>query len=263
MRKQGATWWSSRFLRSLERLGLASRLRLGREYLKTGKVLSLEVDSGGVSSRVQGDAEYECQICFEPLTDFEWIESLERLAFQDLSAAALLTTGRLPPHIEDFFRPSGRRLLPSQTSELEFHCSCPDRVEVCKHLAATAFLFAERLDLDPWLLFLVRGRSGEQVKAVLADCWNRDQASLSAPEGSAKKTPSRGGRLKTDDVDLFWKGAPPPEDFSFAIEPSPPGLTAERMATPEPRIEVRPWQSLLTDIYATVAKRAERRREKD
>lgn len=263
MRKQGATWWSSRFLRSLERLGLSSRLRAGRAYLKTGRVIALEVHAGGVTSRVRDEeSEHECQLYFEPLTDFEWVESLERLAYQDLSAAALLTTGRLPPHIEDFFRPSGRRLLPGQTQELEFHCTCGDRADVCKHVAATAFMFAERLDLDPWLLFLVRGRSAQQVKEFLAESWARDLSPPRKEVAPRQLSLDFAAPLTTEDVDLFWRGAPPPEGAWWEVESSKTGITAERLGTPEPRIEDDAWQGLLRDVYSAVSQRAHRWREK-
>ena len=255
MMKSGNTWWSSRFLRSLERLGLTPRLQRGREYLSRGHVLSLVVGTGGVEARVQGRSEYRCRIEFAPFTDLEWEDSLERLAFMDLSAAALLTTGRLPPHIEDFFKPTGRRLLPQQSEDLEFSCTCADRVSLCKHLAATAYLFAERLDRDPWLLFLVRGRSAEAVQAGLAERWNRDAPDVG---GLSEAAPPARAEPLTTDVDLFWEG-------SRRVDPSwevPDGKhfpTVRRLGAPEPKVEERAWSDLLGEVYAAMSKRAQQR----
>jgi uncharacterized Zn finger protein len=254
--KSGNTWWSSRFLRSLERLGLASELNRGRHYLGRGHVLSLVVGTGGVEARVQGRMEYRCRIEFAPFTDLEWEESFERLAFWDLSAAALLTTGRLPPHIEDFFAPTGRRLLPQQSEDLEFSCSCPDRVALCKHLAATAYLFAERLDRDPWLLFLVRGRSADAVKSALAERWNRDTPDNRSRESSAGS--HRVAEPLTDDVDLFWDG-PSPVDPAWEIPSGKHFPTARRLGTPEPKVEEKAWSDLLSELYCAISKRAQRR----
>ena len=89
MSKHGATWWSGRFLRSLERLGMTTRLRRGYNYYQEGRVLRLDVQPGVVSSVVRGSEDYDCQIYFEPLSDMEWTESLDRLALGDLSAAAV------------------------------------------------------------------------------------------------------------------------------------------------------------------------------
>ena len=258
MNKTGNTWWSGKFLRSLERLGLSSRLQRGKEYLQRGRVVSLAINAGYVESRVQGDQEYICRLEFAPFTDLEWQESFERLAFSDLSAAALLTTGRMPPQIEDFFAPSGRRLLPQQADDLEFSCSCPDRVNLCKHLAATAYLFAERLDRDPWLLFLLRGRSADEVMEGLAQRWNRGtEPSASKPEVHqqiAVETP-----IPTD-IDRFWS-SPSPVEFDLTAVPSRPFPTARRLGTPEPKVEEKTWNELLTEIYTGVAKQAEERLE--
>ena len=94
MSKHGATWWSGRFLRSLERLGMTTRLKRGHSYYLEGRVLRLDVQPGVVSSVVRGAEDYDCQIYFEPLSDMEWTESLDRLALGDLSAAALLVLPR-------------------------------------------------------------------------------------------------------------------------------------------------------------------------
>jgi uncharacterized Zn finger protein len=263
MTKSGNTWWSGRFLRSLERLGLAPRLQRGRDYLSRGHVLSLVVGTGGVEARVQGRVEYRCRIEFAPFTDLEWEESFERLAFMDLSAAALLTTGRLPPHIEDFFLPTGRRLLPQQSEELEFSCSCPasrGRHEIggaiCKHLAATAYLFAERLDRDPWLLFLVRGRSAEAVKSALTERWNRDTPDRGA-SGQARQPEAR-SEVLTADVDLFWEGSRR-TDPGWEVPVGKHFPTARRLGTPEPKVEEKVWTDLLLELYCAMSKRAQRR----
>lgn len=253
--KSANTWWSSRFLRSLERLGLSSRLARGRDYLHRGHVLSLVVGPSGVEARVQGRVEYRCRIEFAPFTDLEWEESFERLAFMDLSAAALLTTGRLPPHIEDFFVPTGRRLLPQQGEELEFSCSCPDRTTLCKHVAATAYLFAERLDRDPWLLFLVRGRSAEQVKAALAERWNRGAPELARTTAAPRK---REVEPLSKDVDLFWEG-PGPFSPGWNLPPGKHFPTARRLGTPEPKVDEKAWTELLSEIYGAMSRRAQRR----
>lgn len=259
MNKTGNTWWSSRFLRSLERLGLVNQGHQSRAALGRDAVLSLTVRVGGFEAVVwDQEREFSCVVEFEPLSDLEWKESFERLAFQDLSAAALLTTGRLPLQIEDFFLPSGRRLLPQQGTELEFHCGCHSRERVCSHLAAAAYLFAERLDRDPWLLFLVRGRSSEAVKDALAQRWNRDYR---APED--RPLVGTEEAVTTDlpqDIDLYWNG-PDPEHRPLTPPTGRPGLTAKRLATPEPKVDPKAWNDLLTDIYATISKRAKARLE--
>lgn len=256
--KHGATWWSGRFLRSLERLGMTPRLKRGHAYFQQGRVIEIDIESGVVQSVVRDTQEFQCRIFFEPLSQMEWSESLERLAFVDLSAAALLTVGRMPPHIEDFFAPSGRRLLPQAESDLELHCTCREEEVPCKHLAATAYALAEKLDSDPWLLFLLRGKSVEQIEKALTDLWNRDFTEEHTHDEPA--FPTRRSQVKANQptsVDLYWaNNLHSPILFH---RPSPPtlGLTQERMSVPEPKIAQAAWGKVLESLYKQVGERAD------
>ena len=46
-------------------------------------------------------------------------------------------------------------------------CSCPDWANPCKHIAAVHYLLGERFDEDPFLMFLLRGRSQDEIVAAL------------------------------------------------------------------------------------------------
>ena len=254
--KHGATWWSGRFLRSLERLGMTTRLRRGHAYFEEGRVLDLEVEPGCVNSVVRGTEEYQCRIFFEPFSNMDWNESLERLAFEDLSAAALLTTGRMPPQIEDFFLPSRRRLLPQGEHDLEFHCTCPDRSVPCKHLSATAYKLAEMLDLDPWLLFLLRGRSAAEVEQALTILWDRElnEENEVLGEGSGEREVSAWS--DPHNVDLFWSSQLQAPILFPSLDVPSNGLTVDRMSLPEPKIDETAWKEVLREIYQLLADRA-------
>jgi uncharacterized Zn finger protein len=236
---------------------MTTRLRRGHAYFEEGRVVDFEAEPGGVRSIVRGSEEYRCEIYFEPLSNMEWNESLDRLAFQDLSAAALLTTGRMPPQIEDFFAPSGRKLLPQGESDLEFNCTCPDRAVPCKHLAATAYLLAEKLDSDPWLLFLLRGRSSQEVEQALVSRWNRDFTTEQRPseeESPVRETTESG---PSTNIDVFWANHLS-SPILFPVQENPTkGLTLERMSVPEPKIEEKAWTEVVGAIYAEISKRAE------
>ncbi len=238
---------------------MTTRLKRGHAYFEQGRVLDFEVEPGGVKSLVRGSEDYQCHLFFEPFSNMEWNESLDRLAFDDLSAAALLTAGRMPPQIEDFFIPSGRRLLPQAESDLELHCTCKDRAVPCKHLAATAYALAEKLDLDPWLLFLLRGRSADEVEKALVSRWNQDFTA----EDEAVDQDSIGTSLEQQsvelNVDLFWANhLQAPILFPSHTNPKT-GLTLERMAIPEPKIDQASWQKIFSAVYDQVSERAKKR----
>jgi hypothetical protein len=61
---------------------------------------------------------------------------------------------------------AGVELLPV-AGEIGPRCSCPDWADPCKHAAAVIYLVSDVLDADPFALFLLRGRTREEVLAAL------------------------------------------------------------------------------------------------
>lgn len=247
--KIGNTWWSGRFLRSLDRLGLSTGIKKSNPDLPLKEAPTVEVSTDGIRGQGFDLHPYSCSIEFAPFTDWEWEETLERLAFQDLLAAALLITGRLPPHIEDFFSPLGRQLLPSQADELELHCTCTDRSPLCRHLAATASIFAERLDRDPWLLFLVRGRSAQSIQDSLSERWNREAVQLTTPPNK-NRVP-----IPPLPIDDFWEGGGS-WDPAWEVPSGKTFPTVKRLGLPEPKVNQEAWMRVLNETYSTIAQRA-------
>ncbi len=55
--KRGAfvkNWWATRWIKALEQLVDAGRLRRGRTYARKGQVLSIEESKRGIEAKVQG-----------------------------------------------------------------------------------------------------------------------------------------------------------------------------------------------------------------
>jgi len=65
------------------------------------------------------------------------------------------------------FREAGTHLFPAAQDDLITDCTCPDWANPCKHVAAVYYLLGERFDDDPYLLFLLRGRSREAIGHAL------------------------------------------------------------------------------------------------
>ncbi|MBN2703254.1 MAG: helix-turn-helix domain-containing protein, partial [Pontiellaceae bacterium] len=51
-------------------------------------------------------------------------------------------------------------------NEIRFNCNCPDWADMCKHVAASMYGIAVRLDTQPELLFKLRGVNHEELIAV-------------------------------------------------------------------------------------------------
>lgn len=155
----GETWWSRRFIDSLEDLEWASRLARGRAYARAGQVISLDVEEGEVSALVQGSRRkpYEVSVEMAVLSDADWRAATEVMAGSAVFLARLLN-GEMPDQIEEAFAACKVSLFPTQAHSLLTTCTCPDWANPCKHVAAACYLLAEAFDEDPFLIFEWRGR---------------------------------------------------------------------------------------------------------
>ena len=200
----GKSWWASRWIAALEQLVNPARLARGRTYARVGQVVSLQVDRDGVRAVVQGSRPepYTVSIQFTKLSDAAWARVIEAMAAEALYAARLLS-GEMPEQIEEVFASVGSSLLPADQDDMQTRCTCPDWANPCKHIAAVHYLLGERFDEDPFLMFLLRGRSQEEIVAAL-------RALRAGPD----LEPATGAEADpTAEVDLarFWS-APTQED---------------------------------------------------
>jgi len=212
--KFGQTWWAGQWLSALERLMDTGRLTRGRSYARSGQVLDLDIGPKGVTSRVQGSrpTPYSVSIRFRMLSDEEWEKVIDAMAAEAIYVAKLLA-GEMPQQIEDVFQAAGTHLFPATGNDLITECSCPDWANPCKHVAAVYYLLGERFDDDPFLLFLLRGRSREAIAAAL----RARRAGEAAAEETASVEEASDARaeaevpLLSDPPDAFWSM---PEDLS-------------------------------------------------
>jgi uncharacterized Zn finger protein len=161
-------WWSKRFVEVLDAYGLGGRMQRGRRYARTGQLTSFTVESGELHAEVQGSRRtpYRITVHAPRTSDAQWAEVDAALASQVKFAARLLA-GEVPGELEDVFASAGVALLPKRWSDVIASCNCPDNANPCKHIAATLYVFADRLDDDPWLLLEWRGRTREQILGPL------------------------------------------------------------------------------------------------
>jgi uncharacterized Zn finger protein len=163
-RPMAEAWWSKRFTSVLESYGLGGRMQRGRRYARQGQVLDLGVGSGVIASHVQGSRvkPYVVTISLKAPTAAQW-EKIDDVIAAKVGFAARLLAGDVPPELEAVFADAGVPLFPTRWRDLKTDCTCPDRENPCKHIAAVLYVFADQLDTDPWLVLEWRGRSREQI----------------------------------------------------------------------------------------------------
>ena len=148
---------------------------------------------GEARARVQGrkTQPYEVRIRVRRFTDDEWDRVLAAISAR-LGHAAALLDGELPPEIAEDAASAGLDLLPGG-GEVGPRCSCPDDADPCKHSAAACYLLTDTLDADPFVLFLLRGRTRDQV---LAGIRARRRGAATRPSGRAGSDSARPGRYR-------------------------------------------------------------------
>lgn len=220
----GRTWWASRWIAALERLVNPGRLARGRSYARSGQVVSMDVGRDGVKALVQGSRPepYQVTIKFRRLSDQEWERVIDAMAGEAIYAARLLS-GEMPEQIEDVFASVGASLFPAARGDMRTTCSCPDDANPCKHIAAVHYLLGERFDEDPFLMFLLRGRSKDEIISGL-------RARRVGPES---EQPPETEQPVEQDLSTFWSAPPQTEEVAlhFAL-PESDALPVKRLGPP-------------------------------
>src|SRR6266581_2871525 len=215
----GETWWSKRWIKVLESFSMGTRLTRGRSYARQGQVISIDIEPGLVKAKVQGSQPrpYNVKIRLEPLSDQDWDKVTDAMASQAIFAAKLLA-GEMPNTIEEAFVSVHVSLFPTALRELNTDCSCPDWANPCKHIAAVYYLLAERFDEDPFLIFKLRGRTKEQIIAVLRDkraaTFPVEDTSAGAETASAEE---ENPMSLEEHLETFWQAGEAIESFTVNL----------------------------------------------
>ena len=162
-------WWVEQWMELINGYRFKKRLERAWEYARSGNVLSIRFEGRRVHARVQGSGEdpYKVKLWLDVLSDDDWRYVLEALG-QKARWSAQLLAGVMPQDIERAFAASGRRLFPFKLQEVRSECTCPDKVNPCKHVSAVYYLMGERFSEDPFVLFQLRGRTRAQLLSDLA-----------------------------------------------------------------------------------------------
>lgn len=148
-----------------------SRFGRGRTLWSQGKVSDVRVEPGEIAGRLPApshseaaEAGYRAQLGVSLLTADEQLAFLDRCSDTPALAVALLT-GELPLEAVTGGEPP---LLPDSGS-VTSDCTCDAWTEVCEHVVAVAFEFADLLAVDPFALLLIRGIGRDELVEQLRD----------------------------------------------------------------------------------------------
>lgn len=260
-------WWVERWLELLDSYRFKKRLERARNYAREGHILRMEFEQSRVTAKVQGSEvePYEVSLYLEAFSEEDWRYVVETLAEKAIYSAQLLA-GQMPSAIEQVFIKNGLNLFPYNLTEIRSHCTCPDKANPCKHIAAVYYQIGDRLSSDPFVMLQLRGRSKPQLLAELRAQRNR-QTQANSPL-SPTATPatqfltSQEPGLKTPDsapdFDTFWQYDEPLDPQLVLIVPPTEGQAClEHLGLlPLPLEEALEVKQLLQPIYQTVSQQA-------
>ena len=208
----------------------------------------LTLAPGEARARVQGrkTEPYEVRIRVRRFTDDEWDRVLAAISAR-LGHAAALLDGELPPEIARDAAAAGLDLLPGG-GELGPRCSCPDDADPCKHSAAACYLITDALDTDPFALFLLRGRTRDQV---LAGIRARRRGTVSArAAGPGTEAGDHADAGADEGVDARTAFGAPESALPIPSVPLPPRRPGTPAALP---VDPPPWRSGLREDLVELA----------
>jgi uncharacterized Zn finger protein len=149
------TFWGQAWCQNLEAYSdFSNRLPRGRSYVRNGSVVDLQIEPGLVTAMVSGSELYQIRIQIEPLKPAAW-RAVKTASAGQIGSLVELLQGRLSKSVMKIVTRQDGGLFP-KPREIEMSCSCPDWAGVCKHVAATFYGVAARLDRQPELLFKLR-----------------------------------------------------------------------------------------------------------
>jgi uncharacterized Zn finger protein len=249
----GKNWWARRWIAAMEQLVSGPRLMRGQYYARQGQVISIEETKDGVTALVQGSRPrpYKVTIRLTPLTARQWERVLDVLADQAIFTAQLLA-GEMPANIEEAFSAAGVSLFPQSSHDMISDCTCPDKANPCKHVAATHYILGERFDEDPFLLFRMRGRTQEQLLSALRQRRSGASAVQSQPRRASRRTGEEVTPLE-ESMGHFWSIGPEISQFSVQVRsPEIPQPLLKRLGEPD-FVQDLTLQNQLEDVYNAIS----------
>jgi len=252
-----ASWWGHRWLESVAGEAGRGRLEKGRELLDQGAVTGLAIRSGRADAEVRqsATAAFHVTVTVAPFPEGVLDLAVRVLAGRASFTAALLS-GRLPEEIDIVFAAAGGELLPGGESTMTSACACKEEGSPCRHAAAVHLAVGDRLDRDPFLLFLLRGTGRDELLARLRKARALRPAVSEAARRELRPLPTE--PLPDVRPDAFFRPLEPLSTLrSRFVPPEHPDAILQRLGAPP--LEDPDAARLLVDFHRAIGRGAAER----
>jgi len=266
-----ASWAAQRWIRLVEQAVEGKRLVEGLEYARLGQTKSMIVEHGAIVASVQGrmDRPYATRLVFGTFNSDQWHQVVRAMSDQAVYAAKLLAN-ELPASVDDVLTPLGLKLFASEVSEVTPSCTCTEfKAEAasgksiwCKHAACVAYLFAERVAGDPFVVFKLKGLDGEELLERLRHTRAVAGAGRAGTTVYAGRVPGVSDMPAPElTAEAFWDAGPELESLTANIAPPAVHHPLLRRLGPSPLPQAKfPLVGLLASCYETISEQMVRER---
>lgn len=257
-------WWVERWLDLLNSYRFKKRLERGRSYAREGNVLNMEFTDSRAKAVVQGsDAEpYRVSLSLDSFSNEDWDFVITKMSEKAIFSAQLLA-GEMPETIEAVFTASGLSLFPFTLNEVRSRCSCPDKANPCKHIAAVYYQLGDRFSEDPFIIFQLRGRTKNQIIERLRQIRSQKAKATKITTQPTTVTTINSATANDNDAGVnktkgFWQYNESLESSLVAIVPPMEQKTILDLLGPMPLppADATAVQQYLTQIYQTTGQQA-------
>ncbi len=181
-RKMAKSFWGLAWCDNLEAYrDYANRLPRGATYLRNGSVVDLVIHPKRVDAIVAGSVPYTITIEIQPLKPARW-KTIREDCSASIDSLLDLLAGKLSDGVMKRLTDQKNGLFPAP-AEIKMRCNCPDGSSCCKHLAAVMYGIGARLDIQPELLFVLRGVDHSELvaQAIASGNLERELADTASP----------------------------------------------------------------------------------
>ncbi len=268
-------WAAQRWLRLIEQAAEGPRLvEALDDYARAGQTKRLSFVVGRLEAAIQGRADrpYTTQISLSAFSHETWDKIVEAMAEGSLYSAKLLAN-ELPPNIEDVFAPLGLKLFPVDPAEVKHSCTCVEwrqenggnpnifaNGKWCKHVCCAAYLLAQRLASEPFVIFLLRGQEGQELLERLRQRRVMAGAGLGFTPIYSQRVPGVADLSNPpleESISQFWDAGPGLTEIDLSLAPPPVSHPLLRRLGQSPFQQAQfPLVGLLASCYEVISQQA-------
>lgn len=169
-----STKWGKKFFQALEIFIAPARLARGWPYRTDHRILTFTIIENTIKAQVRGNINpyfgvhleptYHVELIFKKIPADQWEKSIEKIC-QYPEYLSKMMCNDIPDNIDLIFEPF--HFLPRSHQDIKSTCSCPENNPACKHIVGVYYRIATLMDINPMLLFLLRGIDMETFHQLL------------------------------------------------------------------------------------------------